>query len=117
MKKLLTIVAFAAAITACSHKTAPTTSTSSPAGTSSSTSTTTTTTTTTSTSSSKALIEAGHAVYTDRTKCAKCHGDKGVSNYTQERWTKILSAMIPKAKLTDEEAKQVTAYVMANAKS
>jgi hypothetical protein len=41
---------------------------------------------------------------------------KPVDNFTADRWNNILKAMIPKAKLTDAEAEQVTAYVMANAK-
>jgi mono/diheme cytochrome c family protein len=113
MKKLLTVAALAVFVAACSHKNAPTTSTGS--GNTSST-TTTTTTTTTSTSANTALIEAGHAVYTDRTKCARCHGAKDVTAYTPERWTGILKAMVPKAKLSETETEQVTAYVMANAK-
>ncbi|MEJ0102912.1 MAG: hypothetical protein WDO19_10290 [Bacteroidota bacterium] len=61
-----------------------------------------------------ALIEAGKNIYT--TKCAKCHPAKVVENYTADRWVGILKSMIPKAKLDDTEAAQVTAYVNANAK-
>jgi mono/diheme cytochrome c family protein len=61
-----------------------------------------------------ALVEAGKAVFT--TKCTKCHPAKVVENYTAERWTGILEKMIPKAKLDETEAAQVTAYVNANAK-
>ena len=61
-----------------------------------------------------ALVEQGRTVYT--TKCVKCHGLKNTANYTADRWTNILKAMIPKAKLNDTEAQQVTAYVLANAK-
>jgi mono/diheme cytochrome c family protein len=61
-----------------------------------------------------ALVKQGHAVYT--AKCGKCHGLKPVENFTADRWNNILKKMIPKAKLTDAEAEQVTAYVMANAK-
>lgn len=63
-----------------------------------------------------ALIAAGNAVYTDKTKCARCHKPKDVTAYTQERWTGILKKMVPMAKLDETEAKQVTAYVMENAK-
>src|SRR5437588_7678176 len=61
-----------------------------------------------------ALVEQGKTIYT--AKCGKCHGLKNTANYTADRWTNILKAMIPKAKLNEAEAHQVTAYVMANAK-
>ena len=64
--------------------------------------------------SSAEMIAAGKTVYT--TRCGKCHGLKEVSAYTEQRWEPILKSMIPKARLNDDEAKQVTAYVMANAK-
>ncbi|MCW3075248.1 MAG: hypothetical protein JWP69_2317 [Flaviaesturariibacter sp.] len=63
-----------------------------------------------------ALVTAGHAVYTDKTMCARCHKPKDVTAYTQERWTGILKKMVPMAKLNETEATQVTAYVMENAK-
>lgn len=49
-------------------------------------------------------------------KCTRCHADKGVENFTADRWDTILNSMIPKAKLTDEEALQVKAYIKANCK-
>jgi mono/diheme cytochrome c family protein len=60
------------------------------------------------------LTSAGQTLYTNR--CGRCHGLKNTENYTQQRWENILKTMIPKARLNDEEAKQVTAYVLANAK-
>jgi mono/diheme cytochrome c family protein len=60
------------------------------------------------------LVDQGKIVYV--AKCGKCHGLKNTANYTADRWTKILKAMIPKAKLNESEAQQVTAYVMVNAK-
>lgn len=60
------------------------------------------------------LLKQGATIYT--TKCTRCHGAKPVANYNTDQWTRILKGMIPKAKLTDAEAEQVTAYVMANAK-
>jgi mono/diheme cytochrome c family protein len=60
------------------------------------------------------LASAGQTVYTNR--CARCHGLKKTENYTQQQWENILKGMIPKARLNDDEAKQVTAYVMANSK-
>ncbi|MEO8405915.1 MAG: cytochrome c [Chitinophagaceae bacterium] len=59
-------------------------------------------------------VEAGKVLYT--TKCSKCHGTKDVTAYTTARWEGILRAMIPKAKLNDDESRQVTAYAMVNAK-
>lgn len=60
------------------------------------------------------VASAGQAVYTNR--CGRCHGLKKTENYTAQRWGNILKSMIPKAKLNDDEAKQVTAYVMEHAK-
>ncbi|HVZ57789.1 MAG TPA: hypothetical protein VG870_14115 [Chitinophagaceae bacterium] len=60
------------------------------------------------------LAELGKTVLS--TKCTKCHGLKNPGDFTAQRWDGILKSMIPKAKLTDDEAKQVTAYVLANAK-
>lgn len=59
-------------------------------------------------------ISAGQTVYTNR--CGRCHGLKKTENYTAQQWENILKSMIPKAKLNDNEAKQVTAYVMEHAK-
>lgn len=60
-----------------------------------------------------ALVEAGKTVYA--TKCTKCHAAKVVENYTVDKWAGILKSMIPKAKLDDTEAAQVTAFVNAGA--
>jgi cytochrome c5 len=60
------------------------------------------------------VASAGKTIYVNR--CARCHGLKNTENYTQQRWENILKTMIPKARLNDDEAKRVTAYVMANAK-
>ena len=61
-----------------------------------------------------ALVQKGKTIYT--TGCTKCHGVKPVNHYTANRWKKILNSMVPKAKLSQEETDQVTAYVMAYAK-
>jgi cytochrome c5 len=64
--------------------------------------------------SNSEVASAGQTVYTNR--CGRCHGLKKTENYTAQQWDNILKGMIPKAKLNEEEARQVTAYVMANAK-
>jgi len=110
MKKATTIITFALLIFACNRKTISTSQTAS----------TTSTTTTASTEAPKtdaahaALVEQGKTVYT--TRCNRCHGLKDVTAYTTERWEGILKSMIPKAKLDETQAQQVTAYVMENAK-
>ena len=50
------------------------------------------------------------------TKCQRCHQGKQAANYTTVQWESILEKMAPRAKLTEEETKQVHAYVMAHAK-
>jgi mono/diheme cytochrome c family protein len=60
------------------------------------------------------LVQKGKTIYT--TRCTKCHGLKPVNHYTANSWNKILSSMVPKAKLSQEEADQVNAYVMAYSK-
>jgi hypothetical protein len=68
------------------------------------------------TSYKKSDAKAGLAIYDVGGKCTKCHKPKPVDSFTPERWTGILSKMIPKAKLDDHEASLVTAYVMTHAK-
>jgi mono/diheme cytochrome c family protein len=60
------------------------------------------------------LVTQGKTVFTNN--CGKCHGLKNTADYTPERWQNILKSMIPKAKLNDVQAQQVTAYVLDNAK-
>jgi len=62
----------------------------------------------------EATISQGKTVF--EAKCARCHGLKNVSNYTQQRWDGILRTMAPRARLTETETQQVAAYVKANAK-
>jgi mono/diheme cytochrome c family protein len=60
------------------------------------------------------MLAAGKTVYINR--CGRCHELNPVEKFTAQRWEGILKSMIPKAKLNDGEAAQVTAYVRANAK-
>ena len=102
MKKIATIAALSLLVFACSRKTVSTASTP-------------TVTKTSKEDAAKAALEAhGLTIYT--TKCARCHEAKDVTEYTTRSWEGILKSMIPKAKLTEEESRQVTAYVMAHAK-
>ncbi len=116
MKKATILLFMAAAIFACSRKTVasadnkPKTET---AGTELKT-TTPTTASTTNSDTHAALMAQGQTVYT--TRCAKCHEAKSVSAYNTQQWEGILKDMIPKAKLDQAQATQVTAYVLANAK-
>ena len=64
--------------------------------------------------SGKLEAETGKTVYT--TRCGRCHNLKPVEKYTAEQWDKILISMIPKARLSEKESNDVTAYVLANAK-
>lgn len=107
MKATIIILILALAIFACHHKTVPSSdniiiSNKTPA------------TNSKNESAAPGLASAGKTVYVNR--CGRCHGLKNTEKYTQQQWENILKSMIPKAKLNDEEAKQVTAYVMANAK-
>ena len=60
-------------------------------------------------------VTAGKEIYT--TRCARCHGAKKVDDYTVQQWIPIMDRMAPKAKLTDIEKSNVTAYVNFYAKS
>ncbi|HEY6503355.1 MAG TPA: hypothetical protein VIZ28_05215 [Chitinophagaceae bacterium] len=60
------------------------------------------------------FIAAGKTLYGG--KCNRCHDLQDPGSYNEERWALILKSMIPKARLSSEQANQVTAYVMANAK-
>ena len=72
-------------------------------------------------SSSQSLVEnspeaiaAGKIIF--ETRCNRCHDLKVIDVYTTARWTTILQTMIPRARLNEEQAKEVRSYVMANAK-
>src|SRR6266496_2708914 len=59
-------------------------------------------------------IAAGKTIF--ETRCNRCHDLKDTKAYTADRWATILKTMLPRARLNEQEAKQVTSYVMANAK-
>ncbi len=59
-------------------------------------------------------MSAGQSIYVNR--CGRCHRLKTVENYTSQQWDNILRTMIPKARLNNDEAVQLTAYVMEHAK-
>lgn len=105
MKKAATIITLALLVFACSRKTVDTSQTS--------TNTPEITETAKANAEHAALVEQGKGIFT--TKCSKCHATKTVTAYTTTRWEGILKNMIPKAKLNETEAQQVTAYVMENA--
>lgn len=61
-------------------------------------------------------ITSGQTIFI--TKCAKCHAPKTnyIANHTYEESIPVMTSMIKKAKLTDEEIQQVSAYVNSIAK-
>jgi len=73
-----------------------------------------TTSTVTKGSASPEVMSAGQNIYSSR--CGRCHYLKTVKDYIPQQWDNILKMMIPKAKLNNEEAKEVTAFVMEHAK-
>jgi len=60
------------------------------------------------------IMAAGKTIYT--TRCNRCHKAKPIEKFTQAKWENILKRMIPKARLNENESKQVTDYIMAHAK-
>ncbi|MCW3077721.1 MAG: cytochrome [Bacteroidetes bacterium] len=55
-------------------------------------------------------LKKGHSIYYGA--CTNCHGAKDVSGYTEERLTKAIDNMAPKAHLSDEEKQAVWKYAM-----
>lgn len=55
----------------------------------------------------------GKVIFTNR--CGRCHDLPMPDQYTAQRWEGILSYMIPRARLTDEQTVHVTAYLKTNA--
>jgi cytochrome c5 len=58
-------------------------------------------------------LETGKTIFTGN--CAKCHALKPETR-TPEQWEKILTRMIPKAKLAESDGELVKAYIIANSK-
>ncbi|MFI5133961.1 MAG: hypothetical protein ACHQEB_06475 [Chitinophagales bacterium] len=57
-------------------------------------------------------LESGKSTFTAR--CNRCHNLPDPVKYTAQRFDIILPIMIPRARLTREEADNVTAYLKAN---
>ncbi|HEX7845578.1 MAG TPA: hypothetical protein VF476_07210 [Chitinophagaceae bacterium] len=47
-------------------------------------------------------------------RCNRCHGLPELSLYSAKRWDGILTSMIPKARLSQEQGIHLTAYVKNN---
>ena len=58
-------------------------------------------------------IETGKIIFTNR--CGNCHGLPKPDDFTAKRWDGILSYMVPRARLNNEQGIHVTAYLKANA--
>ena len=48
-------------------------------------------------------------------RCGRCHGLPERKQFNPDRWDDILSVMFPRARLNNEEALHVRAYVLASA--
>ncbi len=59
-------------------------------------------------------MEYGKTVF--MAKCASCHAMKNPGDFTFAQWENILKTMVPNAKLSAAEEKQVTMYIKANAR-
>lgn len=114
MKKSAAIVILVLAVWACHRKTVPPSEIVISNKVKTEDTKTKTETTVPVTNTSTDIVATGKIVFT--TRCNKCHALKTVENYTALQWENILKSMIPKARLNEDESKQVTAYVMANAK-
>lgn len=51
------------------------------------------------------------------TSCNRCHKLREPQKYTVEKWERVLKRMIPKAKLSEQDADLVKAYIFKNAKT
>jgi cytochrome c5 len=55
-------------------------------------------------------LAAGKDIYYGT--CTKCHGWKDARKYDADAWERVLQAMIPKAKLTPDEAHHLRLYTL-----
>jgi len=113
MKKVLTLCIVSLLIYACTHKTASTIKKAEEVKTSVNSETAAVEKTESATVTNEQFL-AGKAVYS--AKCGNCHNLKEPSRGNMAQWTKWIDRMAPKAKLTEDEKAQVTAYVSVNAK-
>jgi len=112
MKKIsVSLLILAAVVFSCSKKTVPTT-TETPAAKTDTVAIVTPSTEVTPPTAE--MIAAGKMTY--EANCGKCHGLHATTEYTASRWVGIVSWMAPKAKLSDDQKKNVLAYVQSNAK-
>lgn len=58
-------------------------------------------------------MELGKTIFTNR--CGRCHDLPKPEQYTAQRWDGILSYMIPRARLNEEQGIHITAYLKGNA--
>lgn len=56
----------------------------------------------------------GKQIFTAR--CGRCHGLPEAKQFTVAKWDDILPDMFPRARLTNEEALHVRAFILSNAK-
>jgi len=50
-------------------------------------------------------------------KCGSCHNLHLPEQYTQKQWQKVMPAMQKKAKITDEESKQIADFLLTRSKT
>ena len=110
MKKVLTLSMVSLIVFACSHKTTSTVTKTEEVKTTVATETAAIEKTESATVTNEQFL-AGKAVYS--AKCGNCHKLKEPSRGNTTKW---IDRMAPKAKLTEDEKAQVTAYVSVNAK-
>lgn len=58
-------------------------------------------------------VVEGKSIFTNR--CGRCHGLPDPALFQTYKWETILMTMIPKAKLSQEQAMHVRAYILQNA--
>jgi len=61
----------------------------------------------------KSDLVLGKAIFENR--CTKCHDLPKPEQFTKERWEGILSYMMPRARLNEEQSEHVSAYLKENA--